>query len=129
MPPFELVPRGGEVTAGPGGGRPAVAHFLALRDEVVTGLQFDRLRPGVAGTAGPVTCAENSVTSCGLQVFVHEAAEPISSQWHIGRCGGRGSAACGRLSPPTPAIGQRASNSNDLPTRRGLRGERPPHVR
>jgi hypothetical protein len=41
--------------------------------------------------------AENPVTSCDLHRFVYEVAEPLSSQWPDGRCGGRGSAAGGRL--------------------------------
>ena len=41
--------------------------------------------------------AENSVTSCDLQVLVDETAEAVSSEWSDGRAGGRGSAACGRV--------------------------------
>ena len=41
--------------------------------------------------------AENSVNSCDLQVLVHEASEPISSQRLNGRSGGRGSATSGRV--------------------------------
>jgi hypothetical protein len=39
--------------------------------------------------------AENSVTSCDLQILMDETAEAVSSQWSDGRAGGRGSAACG----------------------------------
>jgi hypothetical protein len=41
--------------------------------------------------------AENSVTSCDLQILVYETTEAISSQWSDSRAGGRGSAACGRV--------------------------------
>ena len=41
--------------------------------------------------------AENSVTSCDLQILVNEAAEAVSSLRSDGRAGGRGSAACGRV--------------------------------
>jgi hypothetical protein len=41
--------------------------------------------------------AENSVTSCDLQILVYETTEAISSQRPNGRCGVRGSAACGRV--------------------------------
>ena len=41
--------------------------------------------------------ADNSVTSCDLQVFVYEAAESVSSQRLLGCSGGRGSGACGRV--------------------------------
>jgi hypothetical protein len=33
--------------------------------------------------------AENSVTSCDLQILVNEAAEPVTTQRPDGRCGGR----------------------------------------
>ena len=46
--------------------------------------------------------AENPVTSWDLHIFVYETAEPVSSQRPDGRCGGRGSAACGRLLPEWP---------------------------
>ena len=51
--------------------------------------------------------AENSDTSCDLHVFVYETAEPVSSQRPDGRCGGRGSAAAGRLlsERPVRAVG------------------------
>ena len=45
--------------------------------------------------AGPVG-AENRVTSCGLQILVDEAAEPISSKHADGRPGTWRDAACGR---------------------------------
>jgi hypothetical protein len=41
--------------------------------------------------------AENSVTSCDLQILVYETTEAISSQRPNGRPGGRGSVACGRV--------------------------------
>jgi hypothetical protein len=41
--------------------------------------------------------AENSVTSCDLQILVYETTEAISSQWPNGRSGGWGSASGGRL--------------------------------
>jgi hypothetical protein len=41
--------------------------------------------------------AQNSVTLCDLQVFLYEAAEPVSSQRPDGRSGGPMSAACGPL--------------------------------
>jgi hypothetical protein len=41
--------------------------------------------------------AENSVTSCDMQILVHQAAEAVSSYRSNGRAGGRASAACGRV--------------------------------
>jgi hypothetical protein len=41
--------------------------------------------------------AENSVTSCDLNVLVYQATEAVSSQWPNGPSGRRGSAACGRV--------------------------------
>jgi hypothetical protein len=39
--------------------------------------------------------AENSATSCDLQILVYETSESVSSQRLNGRAGGLGSAACG----------------------------------
>jgi hypothetical protein len=51
----------------------------------------------VAGLLGGPVGAENTDTSCDLQILVYQAAEPVASQGPDGRAGGRGSAACGRV--------------------------------
>jgi hypothetical protein len=82
--------------------------------------------PRPAQREGRGVGAENSVTSCDLQILVYETIEAISSSRPDSRCRGRGSAA-GPPPPPGPAGCSRSAASTCASRARGSGRTRPAH--
>jgi hypothetical protein len=91
----ELGP-GRSGTAGCGVDPGGVQDRVGAENSVTASDQRVRRQPLPQPQPEPVG-AENPVTSCDLQIFVYETAEPVSSQRPDGPRGGRGSAADGWL--------------------------------